>query len=123
MERGNPVFSPDFDQAGETEAIVVRHADGNAGIRGGKKRMPPCNRVDTGSNFARLERELTSHGCSVARESAESLKEGKQMTATLRSADAPTNRKTSWKSINWKTIRKSVKRLQVRIAKAVKEVN
>ena len=43
------------------------------------------------------------------------------MTAAKRSADAPTNRKRNWKSINWKTVRNSVKRLQVRIAKAVKE--
>ena len=84
--------------------------------------MPPCNRADTGSNFARLEKELTSCGCSVARESVESFKEGKQMTAAKRSADAPTDRKTNWKSINWKTVRNSVKRLQVRIAKAVKVI-
>jgi len=43
------------------------------------------------------------------------------MTAANKSADAPTNRKTSWKSIGWKAIRVSVKRLQVRIAKAVIE--
>lgn len=43
------------------------------------------------------------------------------MTAAKRSTDAPTNRKSAWKSIDWKSVRNSVRRLQVRIAKAVKE--
>ena len=46
-------------EAGET----VRHTIGGAGVRCRKKRRPPCNGVDTGSNFARPERELTSDGC------------------------------------------------------------
>lgn len=33
---------------------------GNAGRGGWKKRMPVCNGLDTGSKFARLEREQTS---------------------------------------------------------------
>jgi RNA-directed DNA polymerase len=51
----------------------------------------------------------------------ESSKKGKQMTATVRSADAPFGRHTNWKSINWRQVRDAVRRLQVRIAKAVKE--
>jgi hypothetical protein len=55
------------------------------------------------------------------------LQGGKQMTAAKRSADAPTSWKAKWKSIDWRTVRDSVKRLQVseparlrvRIAKAV----
>jgi RNA-directed DNA polymerase len=43
------------------------------------------------------------------------------MTAANRSADAPTSWNAKWKSIDWKTVRESVKRLQVRIAKAVTE--
>ena len=43
------------------------------------------------------------------------------MTVANRPTDAPTSWKTEWKSINWKTVRDSVKRLQVRIAKAVTE--
>lgn len=46
-------------EAGET----VRHTIGGADVRCRKKRMPPCNGVDTGSKFARPERELTSGGC------------------------------------------------------------
>jgi hypothetical protein len=41
VERGNPVYPP-FG-AGET----VRHAVGHAGVRGEKKQMPSCNRLDT----------------------------------------------------------------------------
>jgi RNA-directed DNA polymerase len=43
------------------------------------------------------------------------------MTATVRLADAPFGRQMNWKSINWKQVRDAVRRLQVRIAKAVKE--
>ena len=50
-------------QAGET----VRHIVGGVGVRCGKKRKPTCNGLDTGSNFARLEREQTSRGCPITR--------------------------------------------------------
>jgi len=50
-------------QAGET----VRHTVGGVGVRCGKKRMSICNGLDTGSNFARPEREQTSRGCPATR--------------------------------------------------------
>ena len=50
-------------QAGET----VRHTVGGVGVRCGKKRMSACNGLDTGSKFARLEREQTSRRCPVTR--------------------------------------------------------
>ena len=43
------------------------------------------------------------------------------MTATVRSADAPFDRHTNWKSIHWKQVRNAVRKLQVRIAKSVKK--
>ncbi len=43
-----------------------------------------------------------------------------QMTATLLT-DAPAGRYCKWKSMPWKTIRRNVRRLQERIAKAVKK--
>ena len=51
------------NQAGET----VRHTVGGVGVRCGKKRKPACNGLDTGSKFARLEREQTSRGCPITR--------------------------------------------------------
>ena len=42
------------------------------------------------------------------------------MTAIVRLADAPINRTEKWESIDWKTIEESVRKLQMRIAKAVK---
>jgi hypothetical protein len=36
-------------------------------LRGWKKRMSSCNGMDTGSRFARPEREQTSGGCLFAR--------------------------------------------------------
>lgn len=50
-------------QAGET----VRHTVGCVGVRCGKKRMSTCNGLNTGSKFARLEREQTSRRCPVTR--------------------------------------------------------
>ena len=43
------------------------------------------------------------------------------MTATDRCADAPLTRHTNWRSVDWKIVRAEVRRLQVRIAKAVRE--
>jgi RNA-directed DNA polymerase len=44
-----------------------------------------------------------------------------QMTATARCADAPFTRHTNWRSVDWKIVRAEVTRLQVRIAKAVRQ--
>ena len=58
----------------------------------------------------------------IVRESGEFSKMGKQMrsrkTETVHSSTA---QETSWCSINWKKARCEVRRLQMRIAKAVKE--
>ncbi len=43
------------------------------------------------------------------------------MTVINRSTGAPSGRRSKWNSIDWKTISRSVRRLQVRIAKAVRE--
>ena len=115
------VETPYLRREGYPAGETARHAVGGAGTRGRKKRRPVCNGPDTGSNFARPERELTSCGCSVVRESVESLKKGKQMTAAPKAADAPFGKRWKWDSIDWKTVESAVKRLQVRIAKAVKE--
>jgi hypothetical protein len=48
VELGKPVF------------LLIRKTYGNAGRGGWRKRMPTCNGLDTGSRFARLEREQTS---------------------------------------------------------------
>jgi RNA-directed DNA polymerase len=58
--------------------------------------------------------------CFFTRESGESFKVGKQMTATTWSAGAPTGKYKKWISFNWKKVNIFVKRLQMRIAKAVK---
>lgn len=43
------------------------------------------------------------------------------MTATTRSTGAPSGLPDDWKSIEWKRVQKAVRRLQMRIAKAVRE--
>jgi CRISPR/Cas system CSM-associated protein Csm2 small subunit len=62
----------------------------------------------------------TSDGCFIARKFAELLKEEKQMRSFLNeNIHASSRRKLNWNSINWKKVRKKVKELQIRIAKAV----
>jgi hypothetical protein len=75
-ERGNPVSSPGAILASAT----VRHAVGDAELRGWKKRMPFCNGADTGFKVTRPERELTSIWCPAVKPPEEPRQEGKQMT-------------------------------------------
>lgn len=51
----------------------------------------------------------------------ESFKKGKQMTGAYKPAGAPFSGVIQWTKINWKRVIKAVKRLQMRIAKAVRE--
>jgi hypothetical protein len=60
----------------------------------------------------------TSDRCSVAREVGEPSKVGRQMTAQ---AGAPTDDAHKWDGIDWDRARREVRRLQLRIAKAVKQ--
>jgi len=62
---------------------------------------------------------LTSNRCLIAREPGEPSKMRKQKTAL--DAGALIDDAKKWKSINWTWKRRQVRRLQVRIAKAVKE--
>lgn len=50
VERGNLISPPERLQAGET----VRQTVGGVSVRCGKKRMPTCNELDTGSSYVRL---------------------------------------------------------------------
>ena len=61
----------------------------------------------------------TFNWCLFAREFAELSKTGKLETATT--AGAPVDDAKLWHSIDWKAAEKHVRRLQMRIAKAVKE--
>jgi hypothetical protein len=63
--------------------------------------------------------EPTSNRCLIARELGEPLKTRRQMTALK--AGALGDDSKAWKSIDWQHARREVRRLQVRIAKAVQE--
>ena len=63
---------------------------------------------------------LTSVGCLDARELVELLKEEKQMR-TARQIHASSHQTPYWDSIKWDMVRRRVKKLQMRIAKAVRE--
>jgi RNA-directed DNA polymerase len=66
-----------------------------------------------------VNRVQTSNGYLIARESGEPSKMGKQKTAN--SAGAPIDDARKWNSIEWKFAQRQVRRLQMRIAKAVKQ--
>ena len=75
--------------------------------------------VKTGRPQPRRMNVQTSNGYLVARELGEPLKKRKQMTANK--AGALGDDAGKWSSIDWKHARQEVRRLQVRIAKAVQE--
>jgi RNA-directed DNA polymerase len=66
--------------------------------------------------FIRVNGVLTFGRCPIAREPEEPLKTGKLETA---SAGAPVDDAKRWRFIDWKAAERHVRRLQVRIAKAV----
>src|SRR5215210_7016616 len=85
--------------------------------------MPSCNGADTGFNVTRHESEPTSDWSFFARERAEPMRKGREQNEALALPDAgaiPTWLK-DWNSIEWSQLKRQVRRLQVRIAKAVRE--
>jgi len=72
-----------------------------------------------GAGWQEVSGELTFNRCLIARESEEPSEAGKLETATT--AGAPASDDKLWHSINWKTAENHVRRLQMRIAKAVQE--
>jgi RNA-directed DNA polymerase len=102
---------------------AVRRADGGAGLGCRKKRTPSRNEADTGFNVTRHESEPTSDGSFTAREQAESSRKGRGQSEATAQPDAgalPTWRE-DWNAIDWRKIYPKVRRLQVRIAEAVRE--
>jgi RNA-directed DNA polymerase len=99
---------------------AARQADRGAGLGRRKKRRPPCNEADTGLNVARHESEPTSDGSFFARERVEPSWEGREQNEALDAGALPAWQ-TDWNAIQWGPIYRKVRRLQVRIAKAVKE--
>ncbi len=72
-----------------------------------------------GALWLTVKDALTFNWCLIARKSGEPSKIGKLETATT--AGAPIDDAKLWHSIDWKAAKKHVRRLQMRIAKAVKE--
>ena len=102
---------------------TVRRVDNTAGLGYQKKRMLLGNQGDTGLNVTRLRKQahvwlvfLCEKRCRTT------IMEKKQMTEMIVSLPgaAPADKET-WDSINWYQVTSSVQRLQMRIAKAVRE--
>lgn len=102
---------------------LVREAYGRAGLGGWKKRRLSCNGADRGFNrHPTVKAGPRPTGLSL-RENLENRNyEEKQMTAVqlvLTGASSTSNE--NWLTIHWERVTKEVKRLQMRIAKAVRE--
>ena len=88
--------------------------------------MPPCNEVDRECNILPHESALTSIWSLSTREIGQSVKEAKQMMATLMRdaqadphvAGAASHETASWQTINWSKAHRIVRRLQARIVQA-----
>ena len=74
---------------------------------------------DRNSKISMLNRVPTSNRCFIAREFEESSEAGTQMTGV--SPGAPAGDAIKWHTVIWDAVRRHVRRLQMRIAKAVKE--
>jgi RNA-directed DNA polymerase len=72
-------------------------------------------------NIIPRESGQTSAWSLITREFGKSLQAGRQMTAVITLAGAPTYRAVDWNSINWKKVNRNVRRLQARIVKAMGE--
>lgn len=86
----SPIFPPSLawvqiprrgqDRSGSTEPTagkrIASDAQGGAGVGSWKKRMPSCNRADTGSEFARRESEQTSRRCLAAKKCLKTILNG-----------------------------------------------
>jgi RNA-directed DNA polymerase len=70
------------------------------------------------SNIAPRESGLTSLWSFITRELGQSIKETRQMTAGV-TAGAVSHAAVEWHAINWLQVHRNVRRLQVRIVKAV----
>ena len=127
MERGKAVSPPRATRGKPT----ARQAGGRAAPRGRKKRRPSGKRTDRACNraqpqtarpSARRNGAPTSDRCFGAREPEESSQRGKQMTSRFTRDGAPRDRDArAWEAIDWRHAWRQVRRLQVRIAQAVKE--
>lgn len=83
--------------------------------------MPACNGPDRDCNIIPRETGQTSAWSFLTREPGELLKEGKQMTALMADAGAPSLNATDWSRIDWGKCHREVKKLQARIVKATQE--
>ena len=93
----------------------------SAGLGRWKKRMSSCNGVDTGVNVTWHESEQTSIGvlrCEIIWRT--DIRKESQM-AVENSTGAPSVCFDDWNSIDWTKVYRHVHRLQMRIAKAVRE--
>jgi RNA-directed DNA polymerase len=79
--------------------------------------MPPCNEVDTDS-VSGAKASLLLSGLPSRENMTNRHEEAKQMT-TEQSAGAASYTSVPWREIDWRTVNESVRRLQVRIVKAV----
>ena len=123
------VETPSLRPVQRRAGITVRRAVEAAVVRSWKKRMPSGNRTDRVCD--RTRRKTRGHRprgttrprparCCFERESEESSKMRTQITSRMRDG-ALIDGTRGWQSIDWQRAQREVRRLQMRIAKAVRE--
>ena len=118
-ERGKPVASPARESDSQEKPMGRRVKDGGA-----SQCRPVIDRigVEPPGDITPPEREPTSLGSSVAREPRPTDSGGNaDLTRAATPAGAAPGHAPDWHSINWKKVWRTVRRLQARIAKAVRE--
>ena len=118
-ERGKPVVLPTRESDSREEPMGRRVKDG-----GGSEGRPVIGRigVEPTGDITPPEREPTSLGSSLTREPRPTDSGGKaDMTRAATPAGAAPGHAPDWNSVNWKKVWRTVRRLQARIVKAVRE--
>ncbi len=118
-ERGKPVALPTGVGDSQEEPMGRRVKD-----EGGSERRPLTGRIGVGppGDITPPEREPTSPGSSVTREPRPTDSGGNaDLSQAATPAGAAPGSAPDWHSIHWKKVWRTVRRLQARIVKAVRE--
>jgi RNA-directed DNA polymerase len=100
---------------------AVRRPDEYAGLGSWKKRRPSCNGVDRGSRFAPTRKgadvRLVSH-CERGYDG--DLRDKLAWSRVISATDTISDVRMDWRDVNWRQVNRHVRRLQARIAEAVR---
>ncbi len=98
---------------------IARGGDRQAGMGGRKKRMPPCNEADKGSESAPTRKGADFRQVLNREKGLEKCNRESTVRRRLKAVDGLPGDAEKWNSVIWKDILRIVCRIQARIVKAV----